>query len=69
MHRDIPLQRAVSQRRLPGVHFECGLRAHVGASLPSQTLFVVLELNPVELPIRFFDKAAIAIKIASSTYE
>jgi hypothetical protein len=30
---------------------------------------VVLELNPVELPIRFFDKAALAIKIASSTYE
>jgi hypothetical protein len=30
---------------------------------------VVLELNPVELPIRFFDKAVLAIKIASSAYE
>ena len=41
-------------------------REHFGIFHSSQTPVVVLQLNPIELTARIFDKAVFAIKIASS---
>jgi hypothetical protein len=48
---------------------EACYEAWCGISLSSPTSAVMLRLNTVELPARFFEKADLAIKIASSAHQ